>query len=132
MSEQESNLFKLFQRANRRKTKSHRAKHPISTTPPHRSRKTHKAFKVRLRLFLENLTDYCEWPPLLHCFYCQTNQADSSKLSPLDFVYNQYVLIKLLIINHNFATIDYIHTLLQLTQIIHLNLAATEVVNCQL
>ena len=25
------------------------------------TRKTHKAFKVRLRLFLENLVDYCEW-----------------------------------------------------------------------
>ena len=63
----------------------------------------------------------------------QTNQADSSTLSPLDLVYCQYVLIKLLIINHNFATIDYIHTLLQLTQVIHLNLTTTEIVDgCRL
>ena len=81
--------------------------------------------------------DYCEWGKIPYCIVfiakrisiTQTNQADSSKLSPLDFIYSQYVLIKLLIINHNFATIDYIYTLLQLTQVIHLNLAATEIVD---
>ena len=86
--------------------------------------------------------DYCEWGKTSYCIVFiakritikQTNQADSSTLSPLDsFVYSQYVLIKLLIINHNFATIDYIYTLLQLTQVIHLNLAATEIVDgCRL
>ena len=84
--------------------------------------------------------DYYEWGKTSYCIVfiakqttiTQTNQADSSTLSPLNFVYCQYVLIKLLIINHNFATIDYIYTLLQLTQVIHLNLATTEIVNCQL